>query len=193
MIRASQIRRALGAVALLAASALTPSLAQAQAPLSFGSWQTFTWLLADGTTPAPVHGSGYTFTSMLQTRIRITDGGYAGDAFAIFVNGSPFDITPSVSYDGVEVANGDEAWGTPGYSQLEFLLDPGQYTITIAVREDAGFGSGEGFIRADQITGQSVVPEPATLLLTGSGLASLLALAARRRRAAGASPTTDVG
>lgn len=172
--------------ALLLAAVAAPSAAAAQQPLTFGSWQMFTWVIQNGDGADPVDGEGFTFQSLFQTRIRITDAGDAGDAFSIFVNGSPYGISPSVVYAPIGAYDGDEAWATPQFSHFEFLLDPGHYTITMNVREDAGYGYGEGFIRADQITGQSVTPEPATLLLTGSGLAGLLAVAHRRRRAAAA-------
>jgi hypothetical protein len=172
-------RSALGGAALLAATAMP---AAAQEALSFGSWQTFTWIIQDGMGADPVDGDGFSFESAFQTRIRITDAGDAGDAFGVFVNGSPFGLTPSMTYAPVGAYTGDEAWADPQFSQLEFFLDPGRYTITLTVREDAGFGYGEGFIRADELTAGSVVPEPATFVLMATALAALPLIARRHRR-----------
>lgn len=175
-------RAAMRSALLLAAALLMPSVADAQEPLGFNSWKMFTWIIQDGQGADPVDGGGFTFESLFETRIRITDAGDAGDAFSIFVNGSPYGITPTVAYTPVGIHDGDDAWATPQFSRFEFLLAPGRYTIALNVREDAGYGYGEGFIRADEIT-VSITPEPATLLLTASGLVGLLAVNSRRRRA----------
>jgi hypothetical protein len=51
-------RSALGGAALLAATAMP---AAAQEALSFGSWQTFTWIIQDGMGADPVDGDGFSF------------------------------------------------------------------------------------------------------------------------------------
>jgi len=175
------LRLLLGAA--LAAIGLAPAPAAAQiAPLASGSWQMFSWFVVNGDGTDPVEGDGFGVESDQQIRLRITDAGDAGDAFTLLVNGSPFAFTPSVGYESIGAFDGDEAWGDGRFSQLELFLDPGRYTIALLVREDAGFGYGDGFIRWDSVGGVSVAPEPGTVLLMATGLVGT-ALVARRRRA----------
>ena len=166
----------------LVALGLAPAPAAAQAtPLTNGSWQLFSWFLTSYDGADPVEGDGFAVETTEQVRIRITDAGDAGDAFTVLVNGSQFGLTPSVGYDAIGALDGDAAWSDARFSQLEFFLDPGRYTIALLVREDAGFGYGDGYIRMDTIGGVSVAPEPGTVLLVATGLLGT-GLVVRRRR-----------
>lgn len=176
-------RLALGVA--FAVAAITPAAAIAQQPLLFGSWSVFEWFLGIG----PVEGDGFSVSSATdRIRLRVTDAGFSGDAFDIFVNGSPFTGgTPTVT-GGVDTGalTGSAAYADARLSKREMMLDPGQYIITMALRENAsGFDYGEGFMRADRVRVDpppNVIPEPATVALVAAGLAGV-AFAARRRRA----------
>jgi hypothetical protein len=170
--------------ALLAIGVAAPAAASAQfAPLPHGSWQLFTWFV-DQEAPV-VQGDGFTLTSDHGATIRVADSDWAGDAFDIFVNGQRLYSTPSVDVAFTEAVDGDAAWGATELSRGSFFLGAGTHTITLAVREHIGFVDGQGFIRADFALAPgdpTVTPEPATVLLVGSGLL-VAGVAARRRRA----------
>ena len=145
-----------------------PANLSAQTPLPLGSWNLFEWFLGAG----PVDGSGFLLNAVERTRIRVTDDGVTGDAFDVFLNGSFRAATPSVPGGVLTGAfDGDAAWAAPGLSRTEFFVDPGQYTITLTLREaGSGFEFGEGCLRADAAPLASVVPEPASLGLVAAGL-----------------------
>jgi hypothetical protein len=182
--------RLLLAASLLAGLALPGGRLRAQAPLVPGMWTVFEWFLGAG----PVDGAGFLLEAAQPTRLRVTDDGATGDAFDLFVNGALLAATPSVP-GGVltDAFDGDAAWKAPGLSRAELVLDPGRYTITLAVREvGSGYTFGEGYVRADAVLpapptppqGPSVVPEPATVASLGTGLLFLASAARRRSRRA---------
>jgi hypothetical protein len=176
-MRTSIFRTFLAAGALTLA-ALAPQSLAAQQPLSFGTWTSFEWWEGAGA----VDGDGFSFASLLETRVRVTDAWFGGDAFDILINGTPFTRTPSVAFGGTgEAMDGESAWMDAALGKTEFVLAPGQYTISLLVRESDALPYGEGFLRVDELTPSSTVPEPSSLLLTASGLAAAGLAAARRR------------
>ena len=175
--RRALARLTAGVAAVVALAA--PARAGAQVPLAPGAWAFFEWLLGAG----PVEGPGFVLDAAERTRLRVTDAGTTGDAFDVLVNGLLFS-TPSVP-GGTESGLFDPelAWAEPALSKGELFLDPGQYVITLAVREAAsGADFGEGYLRADPAPlAPGVVPEPAPLALLAGG-AGVLLLARRARR-----------
>ncbi|MEO5818684.1 MAG: PEP-CTERM sorting domain-containing protein [Gemmatimonadaceae bacterium] len=167
----------------------SPSRLVAQMPLTPGSWSFFEWFLGVG----PVDGNGFSFTAGQLTRLRVTDDGVSGDAFDIFLNGALLFATPGVTGGVYTTAfDGDAAWAAPELSKGEIFLQPGQYTITLNVRDaSSGFDYGEGFVRIDDVVSPPVntVPEPATAGLFALGLFGIGA--ARWRSTRQRSATTD--
>jgi hypothetical protein len=161
-----------------------PAPAAAQLPLVPGGWALFEWFLG----PGPVDGAGFLLDATQRTRVRVTDAGITGDAFDVFVGGALAAATPSLPGGALTgLFDGDAAWAEPTLSKGELFLAPGQYLITIALREaGSGVSFGEGFIRADAAPltppVPGVVPEPAPLALLAGGMAALALLARRARR-----------
>jgi hypothetical protein len=175
------LRRAAAAAALMLTFA-SPTRGAAQVPLAPGSWMLFEWFFGVG----PVDGNGFTLDATQRTSLRVTDDGVSGDAYDIFINGVLFGGTPTMP-GGVFTGafDGDAAWAHPALSKTQLFLNPGQYTITLAVREaGSGFDFGEGFIRADAAP-IGVVPEPATVVMMFTGLVGVGIVMTRGRRRIG--------
>jgi PEP-CTERM motif len=125
----------------------------------------------------PLDTPPWTFTSPGGgTNLNVTDAFAAGDRFEIF------DFGVSIGFTSAPNVTGD-CGGDPGACLLDpdiskglFLLTAGDHSITL-VPTEALEGGGSGFLRIDNAT----VPEPATLILLGSGLLACSRL--RRKRA----------
>lgn len=113
--------------------------------------------------------------------LTMTDAFFSGDAFSIFDFGVLVGETPFVA---AAVDCGSDpvvCLGHPQVSHAVFSLTAGPHSITI-IPIDVALGAGSAYFRVDA-SAVNVIPEPATLLLLGTGLAGV-ALKVRQRRKA---------
>jgi hypothetical protein len=120
--------------------------------------------------PAPP----WTFSSTAGVLLTVTDAFDAGDRFEVFDFGVSLGLT---SLPGSGDCGDDPVpcLANPSISSRVFSLLPGNHSITI-VPTLSPSGGGAGYFRA------TAVPEPTTLLLLGSGLATLLLRKTRRSK-----------
>ena len=163
------------AALLFVMQALTAHAAPVVLPYQ-GGWQAFDWINQTG--PIDFPPDGFVLNTTEATFLDITDIGIPGDSFNVFVSGSIDAIfsTPDVPIlSSLQVLNPDLAFGNPSFSWGQFTLGPGSYTVNLSLRTGSP-GGGSGFIRA------TAVPEPATVILLGTGLVGIVAGLRRRRR-----------
>ena len=100
--------------------------------------------------------SGFTFTSVGPTILRITDDFCKGDQFRIFDletlvgDTSAVEATTCSGPGEVSGVGPDTAFADPTYSHGSFPLGPGNHSITIQAIVSP-FGGGKGYIRVDSV------------------------------------------
>lgn len=167
------------AATALAAMATTAAEAQSVQPLTLnGGWSTFYFYVYYGDPSIQTLGLQditYTFSLSETAQLKVTDGYWNGDVFDFTINGVDQGPTSASSFDGSFIGgNWEPAYNSPEFSHGDYLLGPGNYTVT-GVIAASPFGDGAGAVNL------STIPEPGAWAMMLLGLGGLGAMARRRR------------
>ena len=126
----------------------------------------------------------FSFTALTEVALTVVDGGFGGDRFNVFDNGSLLGVTePAADTYPVSIGlNFDAALADANYSKSVFLLGAGSHLITgdlFASAHDELGGELNATVGSLKV---APVPLPASLLLLLSGGGLLGALGRRRAR-----------
>ncbi|BDC51992.1 hypothetical protein F183_A43070 [Bryobacterales bacterium F-183] len=123
-------------------------------------------------------GNPVEFTLNSTGTFRITDAGWAGDSFDVYVNNVLTLQTPTVvPNDQISEVDPDISFANPAFSSGIISLGPGSYSLRILLR-DAPFEGGGAYLSVVS----HAVPEPTEAAAMGLLAATGLSVMVRRRR-----------
>lgn len=182
------VKKKLATLAVALSAAIVSHAQATTIDVTDSGWHTFDVSrdLSGGTGWIDINdGSALDFTITLAsaTLVTVVDGGFSGDRYQVFDNGSLLGLTSSApnSYPTSLGLNFDAALASGTYSTASFLLAAGTHDLTgllaLSALDDANqpLDSSVGGLRLEPVP----LPGAALLFLSGSGLLSVFA---RRRR-----------